>query len=816
VEVEVIGRQLPGGSPADANRCQSRSRAATWAYLVFSWRTRWRSLLVIALMVALTGGATIAAVAGARRSATAFERFDDEARTFDVVVSDASFEPEPPAMQALLHGPLVEEFNDVASLGNDSSIAGDFYVPMSRRGLDIERGVLIDGRRPDPDDPHEVVLTDLTSEQYGLRVGDTFELGTFAPADVPWPRMRVVGIVRNGFTLPTQATPGITIATPAFMEAYGDGFVFTSIIHMVRLIDEPDAVERFTDGVATAYGQQRLPDIRVAQAEEFVSDSISVITAALVAVALVIAVAGVAWVVAGVARDQRGASIDIGVLRALGSTPGQQRALLVGMVAPALAVGPVLAVVVAAGLSPLLSVGLARRLDPDPGLRADWTVLLIGAAALAVVVVASASITAWRLVDVSGRAPAAPKVPRTVDRAARALPPAPGTGVRFALHGRRRFGAQVGSALVGAVIGVVGLVAVAVVWSSMQRLVDTPARWGTTWDAAIWVEPGPGSLTAETAEELVDDADIDAAAVLVHGAPVTVDGVVVDAMTLNTLKGDLGPAVIEGREPRTADEIALGRDTLEAVDVPIGASVTVGTPTRAAEELRVVGVIAYPTIIAAGPTSVALGAVLSGEGGDRLLVRDASLIPGVRYIVVRWAPGVDEEAALERLTDGGSTVLLPTQPPEVAGDVLLPTQPPEIEGLRDVRGFPLVAAGALVVLGVVATIHALLLSVRRRHHELGVLSALGFTPAMRATVIATQATTLACVALVIGVPLGLLVGRATWAAIAGEIGLADDPMTPIGLLAAGAAALVLVLNAFATVPAKSAYRLRAAQALRSE
>jgi ABC-type lipoprotein release transport system permease subunit len=118
---------------------------------------------------------------------------------------------------------------------------------------------------------------------------------------------------------------------------------------------------------------------------------------------------------------------------------------------------------------------------------------------------------------------------------------------------------------------------------------------------------------------------------------------------------------------------------------------------------------------------------------------------------------------------------------------------------------------------VIATIHALVVTVRRRHHELGVLSALGFTPSMRAGVVAAQATTLAGAALVVGVPLGLLLGRTMWVAIAGEMGLAGDPMTPpVLLLAAGAAGLVLVLNAVATVPGRSAYRLRAGEALRAE
>src|SRR6202012_5165746 len=46
--------------------------AATWLRL--DVRRPWRSLLVIALLVALTAGTVLAAVAGARRGQTAFDR----------------------------------------------------------------------------------------------------------------------------------------------------------------------------------------------------------------------------------------------------------------------------------------------------------------------------------------------------------------------------------------------------------------------------------------------------------------------------------------------------------------------------------------------------------------------------------------------------------------------------------------------------------------------------------------------------------------------------------------------------------------------
>src|SRR5262245_15901654 len=49
-------------------------------------RRRWGSLLVVTLLVALAGGVTLAAVAGARRTETSFDRFQDATLSHDVLV----------------------------------------------------------------------------------------------------------------------------------------------------------------------------------------------------------------------------------------------------------------------------------------------------------------------------------------------------------------------------------------------------------------------------------------------------------------------------------------------------------------------------------------------------------------------------------------------------------------------------------------------------------------------------------------------------------------------------------------------------------
>jgi ABC-type lipoprotein release transport system permease subunit len=541
-----------------------------------------------------------------------------------------------------------------------------------------------------------------------------------------------------------------------------------------------------------------------------------VITAALVALALAIGVAGLLWIASASARHQRLAAPDVDVLVSLGATARERRVLLVGSAAPAIAAGVALAPTLAVALSPLFPVGRARQVDPDPGLHVDGVVLVAGGVTLAVILALIAMLTATRIVAKGHRqTPGSLRVPRLVDGAARLLRPAPATGVRFALSAPPRSSTPVRAALAGALVGVIGLVAVAVIGASLQRLVDVPARWGTTWDVAVEAgqfvtdDAAPEDETAAEPdrEALVANPDIEAAAIVLYDEQVTVNGVEAIAMTFDPVKGGIAPTVIQGREPRSEDEIALGSDTLRSVGVEVGTTVRVGSRSQVSEEYHVVGVIAFPTI--GEPTTVATGATLTARGGDRLLLGTGGDDAGTAYVVLRWAAGVDHDEALTRLgieANAGAS----------DASAIGPAAPPEVSGLIDVQQFPLLAGVALAVLGVISTSHALLVTVRRRRLELGVLSALGFAPAQRRATIVGQATTITLIALVVGIPVGAVVGRLVWSIIAESIGVATDASFPLVLLAFGAIGFMAALNAIAAFPARSARRLRVADALRSE
>ena len=77
----------------------------------------------------------------------------------------------------------------------------------------------------------------------------------------------------------------------------------------------------------------------------------------------------------------------------------------------------------------------------------------------------------------------------------------------------------------------------------------------------------------------------------------------------------------------------------------------------------------------------------------------------------------------------------------------------------------------MVLLGLIAIAHAIVVSVRRGRHDLGVLRALGFRGRDVGATVAWQAVALAVVGGAIGIPLGVLVGRFVWRAVAEGTGV---------------------------------------------
>ncbi len=123
---------------------------------------------------------------------------------------------------------------------------------------------------------------------------------------------------------------------------------------------------------------------------------------------------------------------------------------------------------------------------------------------------------------------------------------------------------------------------------------------------------------------------------------------------------------------------------------------------------------------------------------------------------------------------------------------------------------------ALSLLALATIAHLLLTAVRRRRRDFAILRVIGFTRMQVRATVGWQAATLTGAALAIGVPAGVLLGRAAWRVFTGQLGILPVMAIPVRALAAMTAIALAVAVAVAALPGESAARSAPATILRSE
>jgi predicted lysophospholipase L1 biosynthesis ABC-type transport system permease subunit len=261
------------------------------------------------------------------------------------------------------------------------------------------------------------------------------------------------------------------------------------------------------------------------------------------------------------------------------------------------------------------------------------------------------------------------------------------------------------------------------------------------------------------------------------------------AYSVEPRKGALPWTLLEGRLPHGGDELAVGPRLASELGLLVGDRVPVGADGQLA---TVVGVVQAPAL---SSERLGTGVVLSQE----LLSRSAESQPLVSALVRATR---DPDAVYARYA--AELELMPS------------AAPPEVSNLVDLGRLPGALQAFLVLVGAVALGHALVLTTRRRARDVGVLRALGFTPRQVGGTVFTMAGTTVVVGLLVGVPLGLGLGRVAWQQTAAAIGLAGDVRVPTTLLLGLVPAAFAGALAVAALPARRAARLSPAAALRAE
>ena len=822
--------------------------AAVWARLRSDLRSEWRAIVGLALLLGISGGVVLSAAAGARRTESAFPRLLDAVRAFDGTFETADLAEVEGLAQVAEHGRFASILVvPVTSTGRLEEKIGLAYASMDGGAFfRMERPKLLAGRLPHPERVNEALVNPALADRLGLSVGSTVSLrvlakdvaeddidslviGAAAPAGIGRDvTFTVVGVgVSRDDIVADERDQRITrlVLTPAFFRAHVSGGAFVELTG-VRLKAGPAAAPAFVSEVERRFrgrpvyegGSTVISNTRI-DMEARVQRAVRPYVVALTLFALLVAVASLLAIGQALARRLVLDAAENPTLRALGMTSSQ-----LGMVALAraglVAVGAAaLAVAVAVPGSAIMPIGPARLAEPTPGISVDGVVLGVGFVAIVVLVLAGAAVPAWLVgrvwAGVAGPAEwSGGRRSRAADLVARAgLGPTSVTGVRMALEsGQGRTAVPVRSALVGAALAVAAVLAASTFAGSLSRLISTPRLYGQDWDLAI--DASWGFLTREQVVGVLGpDRSVEAFSAGID-AQVLIDGLSVPAVGLQDLKGSAAPSIIAGRPARMADEIVLGTRTLRRLHRAVGDVVTVGAG-QDARPMRVVGRAVFPAIgrTEAAPTGLGTGAALTLDGLKA--VAPGSPPVGFNLVLVRLAPGTDR-TVVQRQLDDEPRLRTPFEIFTGKIQVLANQRPSDVVAFHRVRSTPLVLAGLLVALTVMILGHTLATAVQRRRRDLAVLQALGFLRWQIAATVAWQASVLAVLSVLAGLPLGLAAGRWAWRAFAYQLGVEAGPRLPMAAVALALPLALLVTNLVAVLPAGTAARTHSARELRSE
>ena len=501
-------------------------RAALYWWRATS-RTSWRPALAVALLTGLLGAVALGALAGARRTASAYDRYLVSVRASDAFVNVPGQVPglpltRPMQLIAALPGvtsaagyigldayPVVRGRVHDSFLTND--LVGSYAVGSGGSYFSQDRMTVLSGRMPHGTD--QIALSPRIARAFGAGIGDRVQYQflrqnqrTYQTTPIGRRSFLVTAIVdlppvlgdpsdaENAGVLPPAATRTVLssyeFAWVGVRLAGGAAGIPGLQRHLVTLAGRVNQlagrVHQQVPGLAFGIRNSALVRVQVQQA----------IRPQAVALSLFGAFAALALVVlAGQALGQLlgRAAPGIAAGRALGATRGQAALAASLPGAAAVLAGIVLALAGAIALSPLAPVGPVRQFDPVRGAQFDGLVLGAGAGLLAAVLLVLLAVLAARAVRPGAARPARRASALAQLAAGAGLPATAVIGSRNALEaGSDRV--PVRAVLLGSAAAVTAVVTAVVFGASLTGLLSHPPQYGWNWNVLIQAEGGYGNF----------------------------------------------------------------------------------------------------------------------------------------------------------------------------------------------------------------------------------------------------------------------------------------------------------------------------------
>jgi putative ABC transport system permease protein len=229
----------------------------------------------------------------------------------------------------------------------------------------------------------------------------------------------------------------------------------------------------------------------------------------------------------------------------------------------------------------------------------------------------------------------------------------------------------------------------------------------------------------------------------------------VELMIVQPRSGSLHPTLRRGRSPVGPDEIAISTQLLRGLHTTLGDTIELEGPAGTSE-FTIVGEAIFPQLGNAewgGAGSVTDNAVeaLGLEATASMLLID--LAPGRSLADVRTIVGPD--------------VLLRT-----------PAPPPIVDNLREAEPILRVLAIFLALLAAATLAHALVTTAHRRRRDHATARAMGLTGRQLTAAFGWHSGTIALLATLVALPLGIIIGAVAWRLSTRNLGVLDTFHVP--------------------------------------
>jgi putative ABC transport system permease protein len=746
---------------------------------------RLRAMLVLLVVVALASVAIVAGLSTQQQAGSRWDAAFAESNGAHVTITS----DDPAALRRVAADPRVAARSaayDVTfgvEVTRGARLVGetDVLAMGDRARPDIAKPLLRDGRWVRPGAADEAVVDRALALDEGIRVGDRLTLrqaGRTLPVTVVGQAVNL----RDTFYPDGDATVWLD---PAGYDALAPrGEVRTVFLRL----GDPGAAEAFVADVSGVVGTSDWLDTRtdVLRAGSIFGTFLRVL-GVFVMVAAAIVVAG------SVATRVLARRRDIGLLKAVGVTPGQVTSAVVLAHVVVAAVGVLVGWLLGGLLAGELQLQVAEVLG-SAGPVFDPGALLITLLVVEVLVVAATVIPARR----AGRTPttvALAPVPPTRGHRSRlaaagerlGLGPVPVAGLRDAFAQPAR-ATMTALALGVAVVGVV-------VTAGFSRTID-----GVIGDPAVTGEPEevrvfPDESAPRSAVPRALDAEPGVASWFTEtGSEATLGQ---EQFLANAVGGDVADAgfvVREGRMIERRGETVTGYGFLQRFGVAVGDRITVRVEDH---PLRL-------TIVGWYSEAEEAGEMLMFPFADVTAVDPRARPDSYR---IALAPGADRSAVAASLADALGPQARVEAVPRDSADVVDPF----------LLAVDLIS-GLVILVALANLASTLALVVRQRARDLAVLRAVGFTPRQAVGVVATGGVVLALLAAAVGLPLGWWLSGAANDAVGAEIGMgpgiAQSPSWTVVLLVVPLA--VVVTAGLAVLAARRAATAEVAELVRYE